>query len=283
MLVGITSTFIYKCSKSYILYRHLHRFSKIANENNQKFWLRISLSIFRPMYYVVLEAYSRLSDAKISFFFTKKKFINKNHCSIVIICRAIFHSLFSFCFASCIQVFQICAFFRMTCQCVLFFNACARICVGDFLQVAFRIQFGWHFNICLLCVSLSPQTPSQYQYEERKKKSVGMEWLHFMCIGTLKLVNRASNRCYVYKNKNSNSREIKFTNAQKKSNNNTMCECHTIFILFSSLFACSFNFVCSFGIYIFFFFCLLVEPLNFFLKQKTLFFMVLFFLNFSCI
>lgn len=95
----------------------------------RRFWLQTSLSIFRSMYYVVLEAHSRLSDAKICFFFTKKKNINKNHCSIVIICRTIFHSLFLY------SGFQICAFVSNDLSMCSFFYACARICVGDFYRL----------------------------------------------------------------------------------------------------------------------------------------------------
>lgn len=114
-------------------------------------------------------------------------------------------------------------------------------------------------------------------WRRKKRNSVGMEWLHFMCIGTLKLVNRAPNRCYVYKNKNSNSIEIKFTNAQKKATTTTQC---VNAIQFSFCFLRSSHapliFVCSFGIYIFFFF-LIGGAVDFFFQSRRLYFSWFFF------
>lgn len=118
----------------------------------------------------------------------------------------------------------------------------------------YRLHFVvWFFIVGILifvcCVSVRDQGQSTIY---RKRISVrAMEWLHFMCIWKQSNWSIGSlNWCYVC----TRTRIVTAAKLSSQTPKKTMCECHTIFILFSPRFACVFNFVCSFGFYIFFFY-----------------------------
>lgn len=115
------------------------------------------------------------------------------------------------------------------------------------------------------------------------KNAVRIEWLHFMsieCDRNWSIGNRCSvsTRTRIVTEAKLSSQTPKKKTAAATATT-SMCECHTIFILFSPRFVCSFNFVCSFDFYIFFIFFNLVENslvlccLSFFFFFKRLLFL----------